>query len=523
MLAVVFVVCRQYQYPSKLSGMRKAFLAAALLLRWSSAFYPCQLILRDLSSTMRYSSAASDDGAGDLDKENGQPPRSNGKKPPKRNRNVISPTNNTDIKATPDGASADMLRRITQLEEVVARQSVRIKKLEKECIDLTHAAESFAKVIELLREAGLQTDDDEGSKFVGKNRTKEEVLKVVESSDVAEIFGSAPANVIEAADAAGASILAGVLGGKQRMLVDVRDADLANDMNTLVQFLELAVLPVAAGLEGLKSKRNRLKLVFPTVGQLLYYRKTMALAAPEVVALSTLGLDPIEDQDNLIVIIAPSPEDFEGVEAMNNLLEGRNCPPIPKPVVVINHHMIPISGPAATFEVAYHLRLLSVQYISGDLPQEYLAQIPDAESSSNSTTTAQGSRHEEDLLEAAVKHALGRGTHSGVTRAMVVRAYPRPWHIFVDTSPDTDADFEVAATFDVEPAMDEINKAIIECLEGSEHEDELVAKQMQEALEAGQLDKVNEMLTSMGIDINDNNEDDEDEEDEWRIFRTDSV
>ncbi len=486
--------------------MRKAFLAAAVLLRWSSAFYPCQIIYRDVTSRIRLSTAASDEGTGDSEKENeSSPRRSNGKKPAKRNRNVLSPANNTE--ATEDLVNAEMLRRITQLEELVARQAVRIKKLEKECIDLTLAAESFAKVIELLRQAGLQTDTGDEIKLMGKNSSKEELYEVVvESSDVADIFGSAPANVIEAADAAGASILAGLLGGKQRMIVDVRDADLANDVNTLVQFLELAVLPVAAGLEGLKSKRNRLKLVFPTVGQLLHYRKTMALAAPEVVALSTLGLDPVEDRDNLIVIIAPSPDDIEGLEAMNNLLEGKNSPPIPKPVVVINHHMIPISGPAAKYEVAYHLRLLSVQYVSGDLPQEFLPSL-------NTTASAQGNTSDDDLLEAAVKHALGRATHSGMTRAMVVRAYPRPWHIFVDTSPDTDADFEVAATFDTEPAMDEINKAIIECLEGSEQEDELVAKQMQEALEAGQLDRVNEMLARM----------DEDEDDEWRIFRTDSV
>ncbi|GAX13561.1 hypothetical protein FisN_3Lh129 [Fistulifera solaris] len=496
--------------------MRKAFLAAALLLRWSSAFYPCQIIYRDITSTIRLSSAASDEGTGDLEKENeSSSRRSNSKKPSKRNRNVLSPVNNTDLKESTDSVNAEMLRRITQLEELVARQSVLIKKLEKECIDLTHAAESFAKVIELLREAGLQTATGNEIRLMGKNTSKEEAYEVVESSDVAEIFGSAPANVIEAADAAGASILAGLLGGKQRMLVDVRDADLANDINTLVQFLELAVLPVAAGLEGLKSKRNRLKLVFPTVGQLLHYRKTMALAAPEVVALSTLGLDPVEDRDNLIVIIAPSPDDIEGLEAMNNLLEGKNSPPIPKPVVVINHHMIPISGPAAKFEVAYHLRLLSVQYISGDVPKEFLPSL-------NSTASAQDNTSDDDLLEAAVKHALGRATHSGMTRAMVVRAYPRPWHVFVDTSPDTDADFEVAATFDIEPAMDEINKAIIECLEGSEQEDELVAKQMQEALEAGQLDRVNDMLARMGIDITDD-DDDEDEDDEWKIFRTDSV
>lgn len=70
----------------------------------------------------------------------------------------------------------------------------------------------------------------------------------------------------------------------------------------------------------------------------------------------------------------------------------------------------------------------------------------------------------------------------------------RPWHVFVDTSPDTDADFEVAATFDDEPTQDDVNYAIVECLEGSEMEDELVAQQMQQALEAGQLDKVSELL-----------------------------
>ena len=59
----------------------------------------------------------------------------------------------------------------------------------------------------------------------------------------------------------------------------------------------------------------------------------------------------------------------------------------------------------------------------------------------------------------------------------------RPWHVFVDTSPDTDADFEVAATFDTEPTQEDVNYAIVECLEGSEREDELVAQQMLATLE----------------------------------------
>lgn len=63
---------------------------------------------------------------------------------------------------------------------------------------------------------------------------------------------------------------------------------------------------------------------------------------------------------------------------------------------------------------------------------------------------------------------LNATTTPGQTRAMVIRAYPRPWHVFVDISDDEDADFEVAQTFVSQPTQDEVNDAIIECLEGSE-------------------------------------------------------
>ena len=94
----------------------------------------------------------------------------------------------------------------------------------------------------------------------------------------------------------------------------------------------------------------------------------------------------------------------------------------------------------------------------------------------------------------------------------------RPWHVFVDTSPGTDSDFEVAATFDQEPTQDELNYAIVECLEGSEREDEIVAQQMQQALEEGQLDRVSDMIGaalekySEDVDENEKANDDEDGE-----------
>ena len=208
----------------------------------------------------------------------------------------------------PSRMEIELQGRITKLEAMVARQEIEIQQLKQQCLQLAEAASAFGRVVNLLREAGLESPEspvleDESEQDYRQEKieasseelTKRPKLKDMENATVeyfddSEIFGRAPSSVIDAADAAGAAILAGMLGGKQRMLVDVRDAELSRDPETLVQFIELAILPVAAGLEGLKSTRNRVKIVFPTVSQLLEYRRTMALAAPEVVALSTLGL-----------------------------------------------------------------------------------------------------------------------------------------------------------------------------------------------------------------------------------------
>ena len=72
-------------------------------------------------------------------------------------------------------------------------------------------------------------------------------------------------------------------------------------------------------------------------------------------------------------------------------------------------------------------------------------------------------------------------------------------------------DFEVAATFDIEPTVEDVHQSIVECIEGSELEEELVAQQMQAALEAGQLEKVNEMLEFGNIDDVPDNRDENDD------------
>lgn len=448
-------------------------------------------------------------------------------------------------------------KRISRLEDIVSRQEVEIHRLKQTCAELTDVSEAFRQLMQLLREAGLDAenlDTDKRNKLQQTNetgdsnndiRTKRKfeipLEKVIESYDDALVFGTAPSSVIDAADGAGAAILAAMLGGKQRMLIDVRDAELSTDPETLVQFIELAILPIAAGLEGLKSTRNRVKIVFPKVSQLLEYRRTMALAAPEVVALSTLGFDPVEKRDKLVVIVAPEPDDEEGIQAIRDLLipteEGTQ--PIQQPVVILNYHMLPFSGVDLEFETAYHLRLLSVQYMADMNAEEAAEEVGETEASvslddnqigkdpNQDVESEEGNDIEDEALESAMKHAHDIGVNEGVTRAMVIRAYPRPWHIFVDLSPNTNADFEVAATFDKEPTMEELNLAIVECLEGSEREDEIVAQQMQQALEDGQLNQVSGMVSdTLGNYFGDEEDGislDDDEDDDFDMFEEDSV
>ncbi|KAL9187761.1 hypothetical protein ACHAXT_006139 [Thalassiosira profunda] len=444
----------------------------------------------------------------------------------------------SDVSGTSDESDeVGLQKRVVQLEMLVSKQVNEIRKLRSEIDELTKSVSVFQNVVDVLREAGLRIDENEEVVVMSEEVEIEDGMDSDDSSplpmlqqsafiDDMEIFGIAPKSVTDAADAAGASILSAILAGKQRMLVDVRDAELTRDSKLFVEFIELSILPVAAGLEGLDGDeyRNRVKIVFPTVKELMSYRRSMALAAPEVVSLSTLGFDPVDqERDKLIVVIAPSPDDIAGVHAIERLMArtDRNYVEpdlrITQPVVVLNHHMVPIDMASfGKFTSVYHLRLLSVQYMTGDSMPEYVAKEkmgkvskdssgslkdapeggPSADAKTNSTASA-----EEAALEAAMTHAHEIGVHQGVTRAMVIRAYPKPWHVFVDTSPDTDADFVVAATFDIEPTQEDVNYAIVECLEGSEREDEIVAQQMQAALEAGQLNRVSDMLGIEPTDI----------------------
>ena len=346
-----------------------------------------------------------------------------------------------------DQTKTDLEMRVIQLERLVSRQKVEISRLKSESRNMRNTINSFAEVMDLLRQAGLQTNEPttkleplSSKEKKSENSRRVEDAKEFEYFADNKSFGVAPSSMTDAADAAGAAILSAVLDGKRRMLVDVRDAELSRDTETLVQFLELAILPVAAGVEGMPSQRNRVKIVFPTVSQLLDYRKTMALAAPEVVALSTLGFDAVEDRDNLVVILVPSPDDVDGMTKLLNLLKENES----QPIVLLNYHMVPPLGSIAQFnyEPVYYLRLLTVQYMAGDDQEGVLESLVDVGATTNeqqdddnfyeldksnvsSTAENQDLLKEDAELEAAMEHAHETGVHQGITRAMVIRAYPR--------------------------------------------------------------------------------------------------
>ena len=102
--------------------------------------------------------------------------------------------------------------------------------------------------------------------------------------------------------------------------------------------------------------------------------------------------------------------------------------------------MVPVSGLPLEFVTAYHLRLLRVQYMSGDNANEALNQfknkgesdVSDGPKNVEEQVSAAGDGTDEDVkledeeLEAAMQHAheVG-GMNQGITRAMVIRAYPR--------------------------------------------------------------------------------------------------
>ncbi|GMI23425.1 hypothetical protein TeGR_g3698, partial [Tetraparma gracilis] len=289
---------------------------------------------------------------------------------------------------TPPSTLSALSSRLANLESLLASQQLAIARLRRSNEELLGVIrDNLSRWIEDAiddLEAGAGSENPGASDAVAASAASAAASALPPPPDSAspkltsyeylassEIFGPAPSSVTDAADAAGTSVLSAMLGGLRRMVVDVRDAELASNPKTLTQFIELSILPVAAGLEGLRAERNRVKLVFPTVARLMEYRRHCSLAAPDVISLGTLAFGSVEPADALVVILAPHPDDEEEMSALRELLApGDPARRIEQPVVVVNRHMRPPDAGevwGGDWEVVYHLRLLSIQYMQGEV------------------------------------------------------------------------------------------------------------------------------------------------------------
>jgi len=149
-----------------------------------------------------------------------------------------------DTQQMSTNGTEDILKRQGQLERLVAKQAVVLSKMQSRISELSDIVNKFSTIVELLETAGLSVHDEDGIHI--ELPSDYEMISDDDDDDIenvpqpgrswldyeyseTEIFGTAPTSVTEAADSAGAAILAAMLAGKLRMLVDVRDAELSRD------------------------------------------------------------------------------------------------------------------------------------------------------------------------------------------------------------------------------------------------------------------------------------------------------
>lgn len=145
--------------------------------------------------------------------------------------------NENDTQQMGTNGTDDILRRQVQLERLVAKQAVVLSKMQSRISELTDIVNKFSTIVELLETAGLSINDEDEIQIelpsdyekVREDDDDDDIENVPQMQrswldyeySETEIFGTAPTSVTEAADSAGAAILAAMLAGKLRMLVDV--------------------------------------------------------------------------------------------------------------------------------------------------------------------------------------------------------------------------------------------------------------------------------------------------------------
>jgi hypothetical protein len=220
--------------------------------------------------------------------------------------------------------------------------------------------------------------------------------RLVEALDV-------PDDLYDAADGSGAALLAALLCGHQRMLVDVADASLdrcqlqlhaeedadddddgssrhvsthvhgtteldtakqagekeqlstksseaaaadlsASDLSDLpfervARFVELMALPTIASLEGVRTERSRVHIIFNTARQLDAARRVMTIAGPGVRlgCLAVPGSSSLKENDAVLIVVSPvtTPEEGGGkgsAEELQRLLKSAEN----RTIIVVN-------------------------------------------------------------------------------------------------------------------------------------------------------------------------------------------
>eukprot|EP00934_Nitzschia_sp_Nitz4_P002413 Nitzschia sp. Nitz4//scaffold33_size148984//91813//93410//NITZ4_002936-RA/size148984-snap-gene-0.9-mRNA-1//1//CDS//3329548451//2408//frame0 len=288
--------------------------------------------------------------------------------------------------------------------------------------------------------------------------------------DETTIFGNAPASVQQAGCDAGRAALGAMLMGNKRMLVDIRDPDLATDMELLLEVIEAVVKPLA---EGLRSSNHRVRIVFPQVTQLVRFRqKGMSKGGIDSSVLSRYST---RERNKLLVVVAPRPDDTEKLQQMQRFIADHESD---QSILLLNYHTEPVKQLPVDLEPVYHMQLFSLEPVPNTTDEETEPMTGNSSQIIHSVNDSNIDELNEDEIDAVVDQALERPHAPFATSALLVRSFPNPWHLFMDLTPSMGDCFEVVATFDTEPSEKDLDAAITECLEGSEREDAIVRQEM---------------------------------------------
>ncbi|CAN0481365.1 unnamed protein product, partial [Ectocarpus sp. 12 AP-2014] len=109
----------------------------------------------------------------------------------------------------------------------------------------------------------------------------------------------------DAADAAGAGVVAALMEGRRRLIVEVDDSQLRYNSpdfchEALAEFVELLVLPLTTALENLKARQNRCKIVIQGAHHASQVKEAMVLDAPASLQVVSLSDAKVAKKDRVV-------------------------------------------------------------------------------------------------------------------------------------------------------------------------------------------------------------------------------